>query len=636
MNGTSINISGLDASSYDFYLKPDGSGGTDFVVAAAPEVTIALPIAGDNIVNASEASAGFTLQGTASDATPGVDVQTVTVDIFDSSNTLLYGFTPTVDAGAWSLVVPGSDHLADGTYTVTANLTGWAINSSVEATQTFTVDETPPTITISEVNTTNIINAVEAAGNETISGTVSDAGTGVAGVTVEILDSSNNVKDTLSATVTGGTWSANLTTAEATALADGSYTVDATATDVAGNSAITTDSVTVDKTAPTITINAIEGDNSLTAAQAATNFSITGSVTDPDGPSDVTNQTVTVELNGHDYTGQVQASGSWSVTVGATDAQALSNGSYTVTASVSDIAGNTAQTTDTLAVEKLGFSFVPTAATLSALEDGGLVLESGEQIGTFFANGGNSGDNYTLTITGPNGDFTSASAGSNAEALFTNSTLDNVFDFEGSTVYQLTVDVKDATLGQDSGPQPFDVVVDNSFLGFGDSDYMKLTGSNSLGINAATPTIVYGLSGNDAIDATGMTANVWFVGGSGSDTMTGGNGVNTYVFASVSESETPNEAFFGGPTDTITNFDTAEDLIDLAPMNTVTTIQGLLTHSSTNVNADSVAWIVSGSEVIVYANTDPSSAHSQDSNSGFEFGNHSERVQQRRSHGARQ
>ena len=411
VNGTLINISGLSASSYDFYFAPDGHGGTDFVVEAAPAVAITTPIAGDNVVDASEAAAGFTLQGTAFDSSVDLDGQTVTVDILDSSNKLVYSFTPTVDgSGAWSQTV--TDPLADGTYTVTASLTDWASDLSAEATpQTFIVDET---------------------------------------------------------------------------------------------------------------------------------------------------------------------------------------------------------------ASKIGFNFIPTAASLSALEDGGLVLASGEQIGTFLANG-NLDDAYTFTIKGPDHDFTSTGTGANSEALFTNNTLGNAFDFDGSAVYQLTVDVKDATLGQDSGLLPFDVVVDDLFWGFGDSDTIKLTGANGLGIGAATPTIVYGLSGNDTIDATGMTANVWFVGGSGSDVMAGGSGVNTYVFASVHEFETPNEyGFFGGPTDTITNFNAAKDLIDLAPMNTVTTIQGLLTHSSTNVNAASVTWVVSGSDVIVYANTDPSSTHSQDSSSGFE------------------
>ena len=52
-------------------------------------------------------------------------------------------------------------------------------------------------------------------------------------------------------------------------------------------------------------------------------------------------------------------------------------------------------------------------------------------------------------------------------------------------------------------------------------------------------------------------------------------------------------------------------------MSGITTIQGLL-GSTDRVNADSIGWIQSGSDVIVYANTD-SSSHRQDSSSGYEL-----------------
>ena len=93
--------------------------------------------------------------------------------------------------------------------------------------------------------------------------------------------------------------------------------------------------------------------------------------------------------------------------------------------------------------------------------------------------------------------------------------------------------VNDTTNGTHSSSLPFDIVVDAL-----DSNTITLHGSGSLGIAASTPTIVYGLGGEggDTINATGMTANVWFVGGEGADTMTGGSGVNTYLYADQSDS----------------------------------------------------------------------------------------------------
>ncbi|MEW5020361.1 Ig-like domain-containing protein, partial [Enterobacter hormaechei] len=53
-------------------------------------------------------------------------------------------------------------------------------------------------------------------------------------------------------------------------------------------------------------------------------------------------QTVTVSLNGKDFTTTVSANGSWTLNVPAADLAGLTDGSVTVTASVSDKAGNPA------------------------------------------------------------------------------------------------------------------------------------------------------------------------------------------------------------------------------------------------------------------------------------------------------
>ncbi|WP_417635416.1 Ig-like domain-containing protein, partial [Enterobacter hormaechei] len=53
-------------------------------------------------------------------------------------------------------------------------------------------------------------------------------------------------------------------------------------------------------------------------------------------------QTVTVTLNGENYTTTMQANGSWSVTVPSADVGAIADGDYTITAAVQDKAGNPA------------------------------------------------------------------------------------------------------------------------------------------------------------------------------------------------------------------------------------------------------------------------------------------------------
>ena len=59
-------------------------------------------------------------------------------------------------------------------------------------------------------------------------------------------------------------------------------------------------------------------------------------------------QTVTVTLNGVNYSGNVQADGSWSVSVPTGDLADLTASPYTVSAAVSDKAGNPTSATHNL------------------------------------------------------------------------------------------------------------------------------------------------------------------------------------------------------------------------------------------------------------------------------------------------
>ena len=520
LNGTktAFAISGLPAGDTLFFTPDNGGSGTDLTVEAVPTVTIGT-IETNNVVNANEAAAGFTVSGTASDSSVAVNGQTVTVDIVNSSDVVVHSYAPTITNGNWSVTVPSSDSLADGTYTVTANLSDAAINpATAEATHTLTVNEDKGEQAALKltVTDTDIGASAAAAVPFTIAGLESDD-TG----TVTFTDHAGN---TIVVDVSGGTTSYN---ANLTSLDDGTITSSlAVATDPAGNSfnPVAGNTVTLDTEVPVITVP--------TVAPA-------------------------------------------------------------------------------------GFFFTPDAATLDALEGNtGFFSFSGlaknEQIGTFTEAGGNAGDTYTFTIGGTDSNF-STSAGTDLESLSTGNHAVGG-GFSGETVYALTVTVTDTTTGTNTGALPFDVVVGSS----GNNTINLESGPDNLGISAATPTIVYGLNGNDTINAAGMTAPVWFVGGAGSDTMTGGSGLNTYLFAAVSESGTPNEVgnSSASGTDTITNFNAAKDLISFAAMSGITAVQGLISGSST-VNADSIAWIQQGSDVIVYANTD-SNSHHQDSHSGFE------------------
>ena len=110
--------------------------------------------------------------------------------------------------------------LRNGTLTYSATLTDTAGNVGPAATVTATLDTVAPVATVNALTTNK--------NKPTLAGTVSDAApsSGIAGVTVVVNG------QTLTATVNGTTWSA----VEGTALADGTYSVQVTAKDEAGNS----------------------------------------------------------------------------------------------------------------------------------------------------------------------------------------------------------------------------------------------------------------------------------------------------------------------------------------------------------------------------------------------------------------
>ena len=159
------------------------------------------------------------------------------VRVFDGSTDL---GAATIDAsGNWALT---TGVLTDGQHSFAALATDNAGNTATAGPVTTTIDTVAPSITIAAIASDNIINASEAAnaGGVIISGTATDgSGTGVNGqtVTVQILNSSNTVVDSYTTTASGGTWSVDVTKAQAQGLTDGSYTVTANVSDVAGNPA---------------------------------------------------------------------------------------------------------------------------------------------------------------------------------------------------------------------------------------------------------------------------------------------------------------------------------------------------------------------------------------------------------------
>ncbi|EPM7482111.1 Ig-like domain-containing protein [Enterobacter hormaechei] len=309
------------------------SAGREYSVdATAPTVTIDT-VAGDNVINGSEAAAGVDISGT----TTAEVGQTVTVTLGGNSYT-----AQVQQGGVWRVNVPGTDlsALADNGYTVQASVSDAAGNPG-SAGKAITLDTTPPTVSFNVVAGDDVINSVEHGQAQIVSGTATGASVGDK---VVITIGSNQYTTTVDAS---GKWSVGVPASVISALTDGTVTLSATITDSAGNSSTQTHDVVVNTASVALTVNTLSGDDVINAAEAGASLVINGS-----SAQFASGTQVTITLNGKSYTATIQSDGSWTTTVPAADVGTLADGaSYQVSVSAQDSAGNSASATHTISVD---------------------------------------------------------------------------------------------------------------------------------------------------------------------------------------------------------------------------------------------------------------------------------------------
>ncbi|HFO3211453.1 TPA: Ig-like domain-containing protein, partial [Escherichia coli] len=383
VNVPATDLSGLTASSYTVTATVSDKAGNpasaDHALAVdvtAPDLTINT-IAGDDIINAIEHGQALVVSGTSTGAAAG-DVVTVNLN---GKN-----YTTTLDAsGNWSVGIPAGDvtALATGSQTITASLSDRAGNSD-SATHNVTVDLSGPTLTVNTVSGDDIINNAEKTQDLTISGGSSGLATGTT-VTVML-----NGLAYSATTDSSGNWSVTVPASAVGALGEAVYQISASATDSAGNSGSTTHTVNVESLLPGVIINTVAGDDIINAAEIVVAQTISGTSTAEAG------QTVTVTLNGVNYSGNVQADGSWSVSVPTGDLANLTASPYTVSAAVSDKAGNPASATHNLTVDLVApvvtINTVAGDDIINATEHGQAQIISGS------ATGATTGNTVSVTI----------------------------------------------------------------------------------------------------------------------------------------------------------------------------------------------------------------------------------------------
>jgi hypothetical protein len=223
--------------------------------------------------------------------------------------------------------------LGQGADSITARQTDAAGNVGQSAAFAFSVDTVAPSLTINPIAGDDLLVSAESLDELVISGTA----TGVEdGLVVNVSFNSSNY----TATVSGGAWST--APIDVSRLANGTYAVNASVTDAAGNPAqAAVRNLTVALEAPAISIGVVAGDDVLNIVEAGQPLTLSGTA------ANIADDTaITVRFNGVDYAGTVVA-GSWSVTVPAISLAGLTHGaSYTVIASAAGATASRVVSTD--------------------------------------------------------------------------------------------------------------------------------------------------------------------------------------------------------------------------------------------------------------------------------------------------
>ncbi|QGY30450.1 Ig-like domain-containing protein [Pantoea cypripedii] len=314
--------------------------------------------------------------GSTNDSTPtlsGTAEANSVVTIYDGTTVL--GSATASAGGIWSFTTAA---LAEGSHALSVRATDAAGNVSVaSSTATVVIDTVAPAAVTLAASNNNGTTAIPIANNGTTNdNTPALSGTAEAGSKITISDGT-----TVLGTVTAGSngaWSFTTST-----LADGTHTLNVTATDAAGNvspnAAVT---LTVDTGVPTASTLTVTADN------------VTPNVTIPSGGSTNDNTptlsgtaeagAVVTISDGSTVLGSVTAGagGAWSFTTAA-----LANGSHPLSVTVKDAAGNVSPATSATVIVD---TVAPTASTLVVTND---------VTSTVVPNGGSTNDN-TPTLSG--------------------------------------------------------------------------------------------------------------------------------------------------------------------------------------------------------------------------------------------
>lgn len=294
-----------------------------------PSLTIN-PISTDNIINLDEDGIAVTISGNTNNVQAEQEV------------TVTFNGTPLASAtvqedGTWETTLGpmAVTSIPDGdSFDVVANVSDADGTAAPTVTVQLARDVTAPTIDIDAhaISVGAVMNIAENADDLTLGGaTTAEDGQEV---TVTVAGT------TFTTQAENGTWTLTIPNADLPAIADGdTVQITADVSDIAGNSAEqATASFDADLSAPTIAITTpIATDGTLNIAERDNGISIGGTTTGAEN-----GQAVTVTVDGTEYTATVEGD-AWSIALTAENLSGIADGAtITVTADVSDLAGNPA------------------------------------------------------------------------------------------------------------------------------------------------------------------------------------------------------------------------------------------------------------------------------------------------------
>ncbi len=348
---------------------------------------------GDNLLNIAEAAVDQQIGGIIENAAVG---SRVTVILGTKT------YNTTVQAGGnWSVTLPSGDlsSLLNGNLTLGVTVTD-AVGNVASNSATIGIFTQTPTISLTSLFGDGVLNLVDIATSQTISGVVNNVAAGSV-VTLNVGNSQ------VTATVgSNGTFTATVAPDILSTLTQGNLTIGATVTDQAGNTASTSAGIRVDTIAPTLTISPLFGDGLLNAADALLGQTIGGVVNGAEAGS-----RVVVTIGGQQIVTATDASGNFAVSLTPRLLQGLTDGTLTVGVSVTDAAGNTTSSTASATV---GINTLPKVTLNPLFGDG--ILNIAESL-------------VTQTISGT---ATGVAAGSTVRLAIGNTTATAIVNNDGT------------------------------------------------------------------------------------------------------------------------------------------------------------------------------------------------------------